>query len=85
MQLRQSSAPHPTIDRPTIDGARLELYDFVEDPDLERNLVDARPDVAAALRARLFRWALGDPELTVRDGRLATRDPAALARCAPRG
>ena len=79
------TARHQLNYRPTIDGARLELYDFVEDPDLERNLVDARPDVAAALRARLFRWALGDPELTVRDGRLATRDPAALARCAPRG
>jgi len=71
--------------RPTVDGARLELYDLAADPDLDRNLVDARPDVAGALRARLLQWALGDPDLTLRDGRLATRDPAALARCAPRG
>jgi arylsulfatase A-like enzyme len=71
--------------RPTVDGARLELYDLAADPDLDRNLVDARPDVAHALRARLLQWALGDPDLTLRDGRLATRDPAALARCAPRG
>jgi hypothetical protein len=71
--------------RPTIDGARLELYDWTEDPDFERNLVDARPDIASELRARLLGWALGDPDLALRDGRLATRDPDALAHCAPRG
>lgn len=71
--------------RPTIDGARVELYDWTVDPDLERNLADTRPAVAAELRARLFRWALGDSDLTVRDGRLATRDPDDLTRCAPRG
>lgn len=70
--------------RPTVDGARTEFYDLTADPDLEHDLVEAQPAGAADLRARLFAWALGNPELTLRDGRLATRDPRDGARCAPR-
>lgn len=69
--------------RPTVDGARVGLYEWATDPGFTRNLADARPDVAAGLAGRLFQWALGDPELTVRDGWLAARDPGVLARCAP--
>jgi arylsulfatase A-like enzyme len=69
--------------RPTVDGAEVALYDWQTDPALTRNLAARRPEVAAELTGRLFRWALGDPELTVRQGWLAARDPDALARCAP--
>jgi len=69
--------------RPTVDGGEVALYDWQTDPALTRNLAARRPEVAAELTGRLFRWALGDPELTVRQGWLAARDPDALARCAP--
>lgn len=71
--------------RPTVSGAIVELYDWTVDPEAQRNLVAARADVAADLRARLFRWALGEPGLIVRDGRLATRDARAGTACPPRG
>jgi arylsulfatase A-like enzyme len=70
--------------RPTVDGAQVELYDWTADPDLGRDVAAAHPDVVAALRARLFAWAVGSPELTLREGLLATRDPADRDRCAPR-
>jgi arylsulfatase A-like enzyme len=70
--------------RPTVDGAVTQLYDLTADPGLEHDLIHARPDVAAELRGRLFAWALGNPALTLRDGRLATRDPRDDDRCAPR-
>jgi len=69
--------------RPTVDGAEVALYDWQVDPALTRNLAALRPEVAAELTGRLFRWALGDPELTVRQGWLAARDPDALLRCVP--
>ena len=69
--------------RPTTTGATLELYDWVADPAGTRNLLASRPDVAADLRARLFRWASGDRDLVVRDGILAPRDPTATRACAP--
>ena len=69
--------------RPTTTGATLELYDWVADPAGTRNLLASRPDVAADLRARLFRWASGDRDLVVRDGVLAPRDPTATLACAP--
>ncbi|WP_309123484.1 sulfatase [Paenibacillus sp.] len=36
-----------------------ELYDLEEDPGETRNLVDERPDVAAAMQERLDRWVYG--------------------------
>jgi arylsulfatase A-like enzyme/Flp pilus assembly protein TadD len=38
-----------------IDAPRPELYDLASDPDETRNLVDARPDIAASLREALSR------------------------------
>jgi hypothetical protein len=69
--------------RPTRSGAILELYDWTVGPSAGRNLVADRPEVAAQLKGRLFHWALGDPNLTVRDGQLVSRDPRA-AECASR-
>jgi hypothetical protein len=45
-----------------MDGRELELYDLEADPGETRNLVDERPEVAALLKARLWRWmANGGP------------------------
>jgi hypothetical protein len=70
-------------DRPTPNGSLVELYDWRADPDLERNLATSQPAIAADLRARLYAWALGSPDLALRDGHLTTRDPHGLDRCAP--
>jgi arylsulfatase A-like enzyme len=69
--------------RPLVAGVKIELYDWTVDPAGERDLALVLPDVARHLTSRLFAWALEDPELIARDGRLHARDPAA-ATCAHR-
>lgn len=64
--------------RPLVTGAKIELYDWTVDPMGDRDLAAAAPDVARRLTSRLFAWALEDPELTTRNGRLEARDPAAV-------
>jgi arylsulfatase A-like enzyme len=68
--------------RPTESGSVIELYDWTVDPHGQRDLATARADVAGELRARLFGWALGDPDLALGGGQLVARDPRA-AGCAP--
>jgi arylsulfatase A-like enzyme len=68
--------------RPTVTGSLVELYDWMVDPELEHNVAGQRPEVTAALRARLLAWALAAPDLVLRGGELAPRDPAARDRCA---
>lgn len=43
-------------DRAVMKGSELELYDLQEDPGETRNLVNERPEIAAAMRERLARW-----------------------------
>jgi arylsulfatase A-like enzyme len=69
--------------RPLVTGVKIELYDWTVDPTGERDLALVVPDVARDLTSRLFAWALEDPELIARNGRLHARDPAA-ATCADR-
>jgi arylsulfatase A-like enzyme len=68
--------------RPLLSGARVELYDWVADPDSVRNLREAHPDVVERLQSRLRAWALEDAALTVREGHLVARDEKAV-ECAP--
>ena len=69
--------------RPLQAGARTELYDLTQDPDLQHDLAGERPEVVADLKPRLLAWALQHTELAVRDGELSTRDPRDRERCAP--
>jgi hypothetical protein len=65
--------------RPLVTGARVELYNWLDDPAGERDLAAEHPDVVRRLTSRLFAWALDDPALIARNGRLEARDPAAAA------
>ncbi len=69
--------------RPLVTGAKIELYDWTVDPAGEHDLAAVAPEIARRLTSRLFAWALEDPELVARNGRLEARDPAA-ATCASR-
>jgi arylsulfatase A-like enzyme len=57
-------------DRRIMRGRELELYDLQADPRETRNLVDARPEVAALLKQELWRW--------IADGGDAAPAPAAV-------
>lgn len=60
-------------------GVKIELYDWTVDPAGERDLAAEHPDIVRRLTARLFAWALEDPELIARNGRLEARDSRASA------
>jgi hypothetical protein len=69
--------------RPLVTGVKIELHDWMVDPAGEHDLAPTVPRVARELTSRLFSWAVEDPELIARDGRLHARDPSA-ATCTDR-
>jgi arylsulfatase A-like enzyme len=51
---------HKLIYIPTRDGVRYELYDLARDPAQERDVAGKHPEVVGAMKAKLFRWMLGE-------------------------
>jgi arylsulfatase A-like enzyme len=51
---------------PTRAGVLFSLYDLARDPDERVDVIEAHPDVAAALRQKLTAWMLQDPRMVLR-------------------